>query len=242
MKPKISVIIPAYNEEKLLGKCIEALQHQTLPKKDYEIIVVDNNSKDTTFAVAKNYGVTVLSYKKMQRVAGARQHGASYAQGDILAFMDADSFAKENWLEEIVKHFEKDKLLVAVCGVALPKTNAHHIRFGFSIFNQFSRLNQFLGMVLPWGFNFAIRKSAFDQIGGYNLELKTYDDAEMGMRIKRVFGRKSIYYSQKLHVYTSTRKQESLKIWSIYMIDTVRNFTNVVILKRTNTAEIRNIR
>jgi len=242
MQPKISVIIPAYNEEKLIGRSIEALQKQTLPSDQYEIIVIDNNSTDNTYAIAKNYKVSVYLYKEIQRVAAARQFGASKAKAPILAFMDADSVADNDWLEAIVTHFAKNKSLMAVCGVALPNGGAMHVKMGFYSYNQFLRINQLFGIVLAWGFNFAIRKSAFDRIGGYNLALSSYDDAEIALRVKRNFGKKSIYYSQKLRVYTSTRKHDNLKILAIYVADNVKNFVNVVIFKRSRVTEIRNVR
>lgn len=242
MQPKISVIIPAYNEEKLIGKCIEALQKQTLPHDQYEIIVVDNNSSDKTYEIAKKYGVSVYKYDKMQRVSATRQFGVSHAKGNILAFMDADSFAATDWLVSILAYFEKDPSLMAICGVALPKGGAAPIRLGFYAYNQLLRISQRFGTVLAWGFNLAIRKEAFDKIGGYNLDLSTYDDAEIALRVQRAFGNKSIYYSQKLKVYTSTRKHDNVKILLQYMFDNTKNYVNVVLLKKSATAEIRNIR
>lgn len=242
MYPKISVIIPAYNEEKLIGKCIKALQKQTLPHDQYEIIVVDNNSSDKTYEIAKSYGISVYKYSEMQRVSATRQFGVSRAKGEILAFMDADSFAASDWLASIVTHFEKSPSLMAVCGVALPKGGAVHIRFGFFTYNQLLRVSQLFGTVLAWGFNLAIRKEAFDKIGGYNLALSTYDDAEIALRVQRVFGKKSIYYSQSLKVYTSTRKHDNFKILSAYVFDNIKNYVNVVVLKKATTTEIRNVR
>lgn len=242
MQPRISVIIPAYNEEKLIGKCIQALKEQTLPQNQYEIIVVDNNSTDKTSKIVKSYGAAVYTYKKMQRVAAARQFGSSIAKGKILAFMDADSFAAKDWLETILTYFDRKKTLIAICGVALPEDGKWYIRAGFFIYNYLSQLNQIFGTVLPWGFNFAIRKSAFERIGGYNLRLTSYDDAEIGLRLKQTFGKRSIYYSQNLKVYTSTRKHDDVKILYNYIMDNVMNYINVVLLKKAKAAAIRNIR
>jgi len=242
MKPQISIIIPAYNEEKLIGKCIEALQIQTVPRNHYEIIVIDNNSKDNTVKIAKKYGVSVYVYSKMQRVSAVRQYGASLAKAPLLGFVDADSFVDKNWISSVLSHFSEKESLLVVCGVVFAESTRWYIKSAFSLFNVLSQFNQLFGMVLPWGSNFAIRKSTFDSIGGFNLALKTYDDAEIGIRLKKIFGKKSIYYSQKLIVYTSARKHEDFKIFLTYCKDTIINYTNVVILKKANTAEIRNIR
>ncbi len=242
MKPLISVIIPAYNEEKLIGKCLDALDKQTFPKDKYEVIVVDNNSTDDTSKIAKNHGVILLEYKKMNRVGAVRQYGASQSKGSVLAFMDADSLPDPSWLSSIDRLLVREKNVVAVCGVALPLNDPFFIGLGFHIYNQLSRINQIFGVVLPWGCNFAIKKYAFDKIGGYNLSFDTYDDAEMGLKIKKRFGRKSIIYSQELKVYTSTRKHENSKIFGLYVLDNVKNYLNVVVLKREKTVKIRNIR
>ena len=70
---KISVVIAAFNEERLIGKCIEAVKNQTLSKEEYEILVVDNNSTDKTAEIAKKLGATVISYSQKQGFSAAKQ-------------------------------------------------------------------------------------------------------------------------------------------------------------------------
>ena len=101
----ISVVIPTFNEEKLLSKCLESLQKQTV--KPFEIIVVDNNSTDTTAAIAKKMGVKVIS-EKNQGISFARNAGFNAAKGDIIARLDADTTALPNWIERIKKDIETD--------------------------------------------------------------------------------------------------------------------------------------
>lgn len=111
MKPlRISVIVPAYNEEKLLGRCLTSLQNQTT--KPYEVIVVDNNSSDSTMRVAKKYRATVVSEKR-QGIAWARDAGFNHATGDILARLDADCIAPSAWIQTINDYYQRRPLTLA---------------------------------------------------------------------------------------------------------------------------------
>ena len=98
MKPIISIIIPAYNEEKFIEQTLISLKKQNcgIP---YEIIVCDNNSKDKTPEIAQKYADKVVSETK-QGGGYARNKGASIAQGKYLVFTDADTVFPENYLEE----------------------------------------------------------------------------------------------------------------------------------------------
>src|SRR4030043_1595511 len=86
-KNKFSFIIPAFNEEKLIGECVESIKNQT--EKADEIIVVDNNSLDLTSKIAKRLGCRVVKEEK-QGISEARNRGAYLASGDVLCFVDAD--------------------------------------------------------------------------------------------------------------------------------------------------------
>ncbi len=110
---RVSVVIPAYNEEKLITRCIVALLNQT--EKPFEIIVVDNNSTDKTVEVVKTFPVIIAAEKK-QGIIHARNAGFTLAKGDIIARIDADTTVPKNWVEEIEKHFTNDPHLIALSG------------------------------------------------------------------------------------------------------------------------------
>jgi glycosyltransferase involved in cell wall biosynthesis len=99
---KVSVIIPAYNEEKYLAQTLISLQNQTI--KPSEIIVVDNNSHDQTAAIAKSWGATVIQEKK-QGMIHARNKGFNSAHADIIARCDADVILPPDWIERIIQNF-----------------------------------------------------------------------------------------------------------------------------------------
>lgn len=93
-----SVVIPAYNSAEMLPTCLQALQAQTLPADQYEIIVVDDGSTDDTAEVARDLGVRVISQPNAGPAA-ARNRGALAARGDILLFTDADCTPFPDWVE-----------------------------------------------------------------------------------------------------------------------------------------------
>jgi len=117
-KPEISVIIPAYNAENIIGKCLESLQKQSIPKSKYEIIVVDDGSKDTSAIVAQSYGVRVLG-KKNGGAASARNKGMRYAKGKYIAFTDSDCVIHKDWLKNLLRKY-KTSSADAIAGEIYP--------------------------------------------------------------------------------------------------------------------------
>lgn len=102
-KTKVTVVIPVYNGEKTLRQCLESVLHQTY--KNYEIIVVDNNSTDETRRVVKNFYHKKLRYifEEHKSRGAARNAGILVAMGEIIAMTDADCIVPKNWLEELIK-------------------------------------------------------------------------------------------------------------------------------------------
>src|SRR3989344_3356913 len=115
----ISVVIPAYNEEKLIGKCVDSLKKQDYPKENFEIIVVDHRSTDKTSEIAKQHGANLLRFTEDKATIGStRQFGSESAKGQIIAYVDADSVPAMDWLLRINKHMQNEKI-VCVGGIAI---------------------------------------------------------------------------------------------------------------------------
>ena len=92
----ISVIVPAYNEQALIGRCLDSLLNQSLDKEAYEIIVIDNGSTDATASIAIEKGVRVEREAEKGYVHAIR-HGIDVSQADIIAFTDADCRVPPDW-------------------------------------------------------------------------------------------------------------------------------------------------
>lgn len=110
---KVSVIIPVYNVESSLTTCIDSVLRQTL--KPYEIVVIDDGSSDKTESIAKSYGSKII-YKKQenQGPAAARNAGLELAKGDFIAFLDADDYWREGFLERCTNFLDTHKNAIAV--------------------------------------------------------------------------------------------------------------------------------
>ena len=113
----ISVIIPVYNCDRYLAQAIESVLAQTY--QPMEIIVVDDGSTDNSGAVAKNFGSSVRYYFHDNSGLGAtRNRGIELAQGNFLAFIDADDLWVENKLSHQIAAFETNPQLDIVFGLA----------------------------------------------------------------------------------------------------------------------------
>ena len=113
--PKISIVIPAYNEEKVIANTIEGLLETKYPHK--EIIFVDDGSTDSTLAIATRYKEKIrILHKENGGKATALNYGMVYAKGEIIVIVDADTIIGRNSLKEIVKGFEVNEHVAAVAG------------------------------------------------------------------------------------------------------------------------------
>ncbi|OQA93515.1 MAG: Poly-beta-1,6-N-acetyl-D-glucosamine synthase [Microgenomates group bacterium ADurb.Bin219] len=202
VKPKISLVIPAYNEEKFLGKTLLSVQKQNF--KDFEIIVVDNNSSDRTAAIAKEFGARVI-FAPEKKVSVARQAGFFAAKAEIIATTDADTILPSGWLSRIYREFAENPDLVAFGGPFSFYSGSWLARI---ITANFSFLLWRLDRVINghWtlgGVNLAVKKKAFQQIGGFAVRLSVGEDAEICQRLSHV-GR--IKFSFDHRVLTSGRR------------------------------------
>lgn len=231
---KLSIVIPAYNEEKLIGKCIESILNQSIDRKEYEVLLIDNNSTDNTSEIVSKMGVKPISYTEKKGAIWAKQFGAKRAKGEIIVVSDADAIFEKNWLENILKVFENKKLML-VGGTVLPTGNSKIVMGIFKLSEYFSLVFQKIGVPFIWGTNMAVRKSAFEKVGGFNTSLKTGDDWEFVLRIQKEFGIRSARYTNKLKVKASPRKQDTVQEFVPYLGIAIMNFVSLFLFRKSYT-------
>lgn len=183
--PFITVVIPAYNEEALIGESLRSLVNQTY--KNFELIVVDNNSTDRTADVARSFGAIVIT-QTQQGVTRARQSGFTAARGAVIATTDADTVVPMGWLARIAHEFKKDPEVVAFGGLYTLYSGPMTARLAVAYLSLPAwRMDKFLcrGWSIP-GTNLSIRADAFRQIGGFNTDLKLREDVDISHRLKHV--------------------------------------------------------
>ena len=238
--PKISLIIPAYNEEKYIGECLRHVlkYHQGC---FHEIIVVDNASTDQTFKIASSFKGVKVIYEKEKGVTRARQRGFLESKGDILAFVDADTHMPEGWARKILDAFKKDEKTVCISGP--------YVYYDQPVFLQF--LTKFLYwylLAIPMykivgymavGGNFVIKREVLERTKGFDTSIEFYgEDTDLARRAS-VYGK--VNFIPDLYMYTSNRRlksQGTLSTAFLYM----NNYLSEVVLKKPVTTDYKDIR
>lgn len=188
---RLSVVIPAFNEEELLPATLTALLPQARTA-GAEVLVVDNASTDRTAQVARTAGVRVV-FEPRRGYVHALRRGFTEVSGDIVAVTDADTIVDPDWIPRIAAHFGEPD----VVGVTGPIRFAGH------------PLATAIRSLLPrelWGANMAVRRSAYTAAGGLDPSTNLASDVHLHRRIVR-HGR--VAYDPKLRVTTSARRYQA---------------------------------
>ncbi len=202
-RPFISVIIPTFNEAKIISRCLTALKNQR-SRFSYEVLLVDHASTDKTRTIAKKYPVRIVTELR-RGTAVARQTGVEHAKGEIMAFTETDCVPPPDWIERIGRHFTQYPNDVGLTG-----------RYYFDDANPLVRtLSLFslgVGNYLFWifnrhypfrGTNSAGRKIVILKAGGFRETAAPFDDADCSKRVAK-YGH--ISYDRKLILQTSSRR------------------------------------
>jgi len=208
----VSVIIPAYNEEKSIGRCLQSLANQT--EKPDEIIVVDNNCTDRTAQIAREYGAKVIK-EKDQGMISARNAGFENAKCEILARTDADSILPSDWILKI-KNDLKDASTGAVSGPAYYFASPKPFRI-FGLANKtFFRINKLLMKHdVLFGPNMAIKKDIWVKVINdvCLLDKDVHEDLDLGLHLSKYT---KVKFDYKLLIKTSFRRWLKLNTYFKY--------------------------
>ena len=178
----ISVIIPARNEAKNIGRTLDALAVQTLPKSDFEVILADNGSTDDTIAIAEKYASLLtlnIICTPATSIAQVRNDGVHAASGDIFAFLDADCTAKASWLEEALASQPAHSIWGAHYTVPHGATWVGRVWEEFQASSHKGPTN-----FLPTS-NLFVERNDFMAIGGFASSQQTSEDVDFSLRARR---------------------------------------------------------
>lgn len=215
--PKISVIIPAFNAERFIEKCLISLKQQTF--NDFEIIVVDDDSKDKTAAIAQKYA-RVVKNKINLGEGQSRNAGAEEARGDILVYTDADVVTPPHWLENILKTMAQYDVRCVGGGYAGSVGDSFLEKFCCLELEYRRRgLNGFVNTLVAN--NFACAKDIFLECGGF--DGYKCEDLRLSYRISR---NHKIYWNKNNGVYHHFRNslEDYLKQQFCFARDTVWSY------------------
>ncbi len=199
----ISVVIPSYNEETNIARCLESLQKQTIPRGEYEIIVVDGNSSDHTRDIAERYADLVF-IQTSAKVGGARNDGVMRSKGEIIVTTDADCILPVDWLENIRDEFLKQPI-VQLYGPVDPIEAGIKNRLSLFFANMFARIGYYSGaLYYTLGCNTAFDRGAFILAGMYRT-VDAGDDLEIARRMRKLG---KVKFSNRVRVGFSMRRYQ----------------------------------
>jgi len=187
--PKVTIIVPAFNEEKTIEKTIRSLLNVNYPKKKMDIIVVDDGSTDNTFEKAKKFrkfGVRVFS-KENGGKSTALNFALKRTRGELVGALDADSFISKNSIRNMVGYFDEEAVMAVTPTLKIwnPKTMLQKVQMIEYLFGVFLRkVFSFIGSIhVTPGPLTLYRKVFFDKYGGYDEDNLT-EDIEVALRIQ----------------------------------------------------------
>jgi glycosyltransferase involved in cell wall biosynthesis len=213
--PRYSVVIPAYNEERLLGRLLDTLDaaRTAYGSADMvEVIVADNVSTDRTAEIAVSRGCRVVTAEK-RIIAAVRNAGARAARGEYLAFVDADSQVHPRTFFEIDRALASGRVVGGATGATLERRS-----LGIA-FVYFTLLPVALATGMDTGVVF-VRRRDFEEIGGYDETRLVAEDVAFLMALKR-FGKtrgQRLARVTRAKVIVSTRKFDEFGDWHTFAL------------------------
>lgn len=206
----ISVVVPFYNSERHIEDCVKALLAQDYPSSRYEIIMVDNNSKDSSAKIIGRYPRIKLLSEQKQGSYAARNRGIAASKGAIIAFTDADCTPSTDWLESIIAAMHspgieliQGRRLYAVESPALSMLAAYESERAAYTFSGNSS-----GIYYGYTNNMAVRRGALDRCGPF-LEIIRGADSIFLSRVVEEYSREVVRYVPEARI----RHLEITSVW-----------------------------
>ena len=242
----VSIVVPAYNEEKYIGRLLASLQK--LPKENIlEILVVDNGSSDKTKEIVRiaslaidgsNQKIRLIDEPK-KGVAWARTRGVQEARGEIIAFLDADTYITDKWLPKLLKYFSKEGV-VCLSGPTYYYDVSLLTRVGVAVYWWFAavilaRITGYMGIFA----NLAMRAESLKKIGGIDTSIEFYgDDTNITRRLSKVG---KVVFRRDFFVYASGRRLKGQGLLHSFWHYSL-NFFSEVLVHRPVTKSYTDIR
>ena len=227
----VSIIIPALNEEKMIGRCLDSLTRLAFARDRFEVLVVDNGSQDKTLAIVESFkdrlNLTVLQQAGV-RISALRNLGARAATGDIVAFLDADCLAPADWLDRIFALAPADGAGVLGAHYLLPEDSSWVGRT-WHRYQEASKSGEVSHV--PAG-DLVMRREDFMKLGGFDETIQTNEDYELcerarkaGMRV-RAFPQIGVIHlgtAQSLRVFFRKQAWHGTHVIKVFLRDPLKS-------------------
>ena len=240
---RLSIVVPAYNEQDYLPACLSGILAEVARSPDagaVEVLVVDNASTDATADIACAMPGVAVVHEPVKGLTRARQAGLEAASGELIAYVDADTRMPPGWIDRVLRTFERKPSVVCVSGPYIYYDAAAWQRAMVRLYWIFLASPAYwMTRYMVVGGNFAVRRSALEQIGGFDTSIAFYgEDTNIARRLKAA-GR--VKFLLRLPMPTSSRRLAAEGMTST-AFKYVANFLGEVVLKRPLTEEYRDIR
>ena len=236
---KVSVIVPAYNVQKYIRKCLDSLVNQTL--KNYEVIIVNDGSTDTTQAIINEYVSKYPCLKTYEKENGgmssARNYALKYATGEYIAFVDSDDYVELNFLEEMYNKAKKDDSDVVICDYYALNEEVKRYTTCHMNYSNSKKIEYLLSPPMVW--SKLIKKDIMDKVRF--TEGIFYEDLDICMRlypyVKRVSFVDKPLYNYYLQHSGSVMTQKAFNNHLLDIFSVLDNCKNLLIKKNYSEIE-----
>lgn len=176
---KISVVVPAFNEERLLAGALAAIRDSMAVFQDAELIVCDNNSTDRTAEIAHAAGATVV-FEPVNQIARARNRGAAAASGEWLLFVDADSYPSRELFSDALDAMQEGRCIAGGATITCD-TPDRMVRAWIRAWNALSKKARWAAGSLVF-----CETAVFRELGGFSEELYAGEEIDLFRRLNRL--------------------------------------------------------
>jgi glycosyltransferase involved in cell wall biosynthesis len=208
---KISIVVPAFNEEKVLGESLAKIKLASNAFAqigwETELIVCDNNSSDRTAEIARSVGATVV-FEPVNQISRARNSGAAAATDDWLVFVDADSHPGTELFADVAKEIQSGNCLAGGATIRWDER-----RFITELITPVVNVGFRWRRLLSGAFIF-IETATFRKLGGFSLETFAGEDWELGLRLQKLAREtgKRFVILHRHPILTSARRMEDYSV------------------------------
>ena len=206
----ISIIVPAFNEEKLLAHSLQAVKSAAHAFTEFgltwELVVCDNNSTDRTAEIAQAEGAKVV-FEPVNQIGRARNSGAAAASGQWLLFIDADSHPSHELMTDVAALARRSDVLIAGATVRLDQAPLS-AKFVCGVWNTASRLRRLVA-----GSFIFVRAPAFREVGGFDLQFFAGEELDLALRLQKTVGRRDRQRTVILYRHPLVTSARKLKLY-----------------------------
>ena len=206
-KVKFDVIVPCYNVEHTIEKCLDSIFSQEYPRDKFSVIVVDDGSTDNTLKYLKRVNLeqsfTLISLESNKGLSTARNYGIKKGKAEIICFIDSDMVVQPNWLSNFEIILNRSEIIGVIGEISLPKVETPN-RLDDYFYSKHRGARQFgEGSIIgPTWFlfnNTAVKRSAIEKTTLFDEQISCYggEDTDMAIRLWKLFPN-AFFYSSKI--------------------------------------------